>query len=175
MYGMITTTRCYFHLILLHYLFKFQIHVTANNSSRANDFSADVYSFALLMWELITRETPFEPLGQIEAAASSAIEHNRPPFPPGISLALKAVIERCWVDRPDDRMTVPSIIEWLENATNHLAKESIVWLDHPYGHPVYKTQKGVHASAKETRKKTTLLRNALFGKKKRNDTFDRMG
>jgi hypothetical protein len=138
-------------------------------------YSADIYSYALLVWELITRETPFEPLGQLEAAGSVAIEGNRPPFPSGMPLVLKAVIERCWLDCPEDRMTLPNIIEWLENAENNLTQESITWLDTSHGHPVYKTRSGImRMSQKEPKKKISLLRSALFGRKKRNDTFDRL-
>lgn len=138
-------------------------------------YPADVYSFALLIWQLITREVPFEPLGQIEAAAASAIERKRPPFPSGIPLIVKTLIERCWMDRPEDRMTVPDVIEWLESTSNQLSKVLITWLDQPHGHPVYKTSSGVLSSLKESKKKTSLLKNGLFGKKKRNDTFDRLG
>lgn len=137
-------------------------------------YPADVYSFALLVWQLITREVPFEPLGQIEAAACSAIERQRPPFPTGLPITMKALIERCWVDCPEDRMTVPAIIEWIESAQNQLSKDSIAWLDHPHGHQVYKTRSGVLASLKESKKKSSFLKTTLFGKKKRNDTFDRL-
>ena len=139
-------------------------------------YPADIYSYALLVWELITREVPFEPLGQIEAAGSVAMEGNRPPFPPDIPITLKAIIERCWVDCPEDRMTLPAVIEWMENVQNHLTNESLKWLDSAHGHPVYKSRPGIKPSPqREHKKKISLLRSALFGRKKRNDTYDRLG
>ena len=120
-------------------------------------------------------QSPFQPHGQIEAAGLVAIQGQRPPFPSGIPITLKAVIERCWIDSPQNRMSLPSVIEWLEHMHDHLSKESIMWLDKPRGHPVYNTKSGLKALPKEHKKKISVLKNTLFGKKKRNDTFDRHG
>ena len=136
-------------------------------------YSADIYSYAVLFWEMITRQVPFEPLGQIEAAGSVAIEGNRPPFPSDTPITLKTVIESCWIDHSEERMSVTAIFEWLENVHNHLDLEAITWLDKPQGHPVYKTRTGIMPLQKG-KKKTSLLKTSLFGRKKRNDTFDRL-
>lgn len=73
-------------------------------------------------------------------------------------------------------MPLPSVIEWLEHIQDHLSKESVIWLNKPCGHPVYNITKGVlRTSPKEHKKKISALKNTLFGKNKRNDTFDRHG
>ncbi|KAL7538067.1 hypothetical protein ACHAXR_010157 [Thalassiosira sp. AJA248-18] len=100
------------------------------------NYAADVYSFGLLMWEIITREKPFEPKSQIEAAGSVALEGKRPPFPNDTPLAVRTLIEKCWVEKPNERMEVKHIIECLEELGSDIAAES--WLAAPTGHPVYK-------------------------------------
>jgi len=103
----------------------------------AYNFAADIYSFALLMWEMITREQPFEPQSQIEAAGSVALEGKRPPFPNGIPLKVKTLIENCWAKNPDERLGIDSLIKRLGELDNDSTAQS--WLAAPLGHSVYKT------------------------------------
>jgi hypothetical protein len=113
-------------------------------------------------------------LGQVEAAGVVAIEDKRPPFPSGIPGHLQLLIQSCWTRSPKDRMSVASIIEWFEQASDHLTEEAKTWLDAPHGHPVYETKLGGPVPQRENKKKLSLLKSSLFGKKKRNDTFDRL-
>lgn len=100
------------------------------------DYAADVYSLGLLMWETITREKPFEPKSQIEAAASVASDGERPPFPDGTPLGVRFLIEKCWAGDPAKRMDMKKIIESLDGLSKNTYAES--WLAAPKGHPVYK-------------------------------------
>ena len=99
------------------------------------DYAADVYSLGLLMWETITREKPFEPKSQIEAAASVA-SGERPPSPDDIPLGVRFLIEKCWAGDPDERLKMDAIIESLDGLSKNKYAES--WLAAPRGHPVYK-------------------------------------
>merc|ERR1712183_948798 len=99
------------------------------------NYAADVYSFGLLMWEIITREKPFEPKSQIEAAGSVAIEGSRPPFPGDIPLTVKVLIEKCWAEKPAERMEVELIIKCLDELKGNMA--AVSWLAASAGHPVY--------------------------------------
>jgi len=100
-------------------------------------YPADIYSLAVLMWEIITREAPFKNMGQIEAAGSVAIEGNRPPFPKGIPSYVKSMIEKCWSEKPEERMSTEEVIKTLEELDNNLTEESKSWLNFSFGHPVY--------------------------------------
>mmetsp|Transcript_26595 Transcript_26595/g.50428 ORF Transcript_26595/g.50428 Transcript_26595/m.50428 type:complete len:284 (+) Transcript_26595:934-1785(+) len=102
------------------------------------NYAADVYSFGLLMWEIITHEKPFEPKSQIEAAGSVALEGKRPPFPNDIPHNVKSLIEMCWADVPTERMEVEHIIKCLDDLSNDTVVAS--WLAAPTGHPVYKQE-----------------------------------
>jgi|Transcript_1769 hypothetical protein len=112
---------------------------------------ADVYSFALLVWQLLTREDPFSHLSQIEAAGLVALQHARPPFPKDIPTALVDLISTCWSENPSDRWPFDKIVtrltqletELVSNKSNVAESSSTFsskqWLEHPFGHPVYRS------------------------------------
>mmetsp|Transcript_7123 Transcript_7123/g.16190 ORF Transcript_7123/g.16190 Transcript_7123/m.16190 type:complete len:711 (+) Transcript_7123:178-2310(+) len=138
------------------------------------NYAADVYSFGLLMWEIITREKPFEPKSQIEAAGAVAISHERPPFPEGIPLVVKGLIEKCWADKPGERMEVEHIVKCLDELGSNMAAES--WLAAPTGYPVYKQVVQDTPQQHDTptsnikvqqKKKTSMLRSTSFFRKKK--------
>lgn len=100
-------------------------------------FQADVYSFALVLWQLITHEEPFQGRSQVEAAGLVALEHARPPLPPGLPNEIKVLIEESWSDCPDDRPSFQDIITRLQNFSESLSAEQVTWLGHSSGHRVY--------------------------------------
>ena len=103
--------------------------------------TADVYSFGIIMWQLITREEPFANLGQIEAAAVVAMEFARPLFPADTPPPIKDLIERCWAEDPTSRPSVSEILLELNAMRFDLGEDSRKWLDAPLGHPVYKKKR----------------------------------
>lgn len=129
------------------------------------NYAADVYSFGLLMWEIITREKPFEPLSQIEAAGSVAIEGSRPPFPHGTPLTVKVLIEKCWSETPAERMKLELIIKCLDELKGNMVAES--WLAAPTGHPVYKPEVKEKPQQVMPKKKASALKSGLFRMKKK--------
>ena len=128
-------------------------------------YPADIYSLSVLMWEIITREAPFKHMGQIEAAGSVAIEGKRPPFPKGIPSCVKSMIEKCWSESPEERMSTEEVIKALEELENNLTEEPKSWLNAPNGHPVYDEHKenAHHSQAVEQKKKPKKLN--LFRRK----------
>jgi len=57
--------------------------------------NADVYSFGILLWQLITREVPFATMTPIQAAFSVA-EGLRPDIPDATPFRLREIIVSCW-------------------------------------------------------------------------------
>jgi serine/threonine protein kinase len=57
--------------------------------------NADVYSFGLCLWQLITREVPFATMTPIQAAYAVA-EGRRPPIPESTPRHLQDIIRACW-------------------------------------------------------------------------------
>lgn len=57
--------------------------------------NADVYSFGICLWQLITREAPFATMTPIQAAYAVA-EGRRPAIPPSTPKRLQEIITSCW-------------------------------------------------------------------------------
>jgi serine/threonine protein kinase len=103
----------------------------------AYSFMADVYSYALVVWQLVTHEIPFKPFTQIEAAGKVAVDCARPPFSHRTPELIIALIETCWKECPDERLSFPQISIELKEIHKVLTEHEKVWLSVPNGHPVY--------------------------------------
>ena len=100
-------------------------------------FSADVFSYALVAWQLLTREEPFAGLSQIEAAGKVALELARPPLPPGTPGPVSRLIRVCWSESPADRIPFERISQDLQGYSRDLTSGERTWMDDERGHPVY--------------------------------------
>lgn len=107
--------------------------------------TADVYSFAILMWQLITRERPYANKSAFDAAAGVSQESARPPFPNGTPTAFAQLIEKCWDDDPQARPQFDAIVTRLIELVSTLTEPEKQFLEAPMGHAVYNKP---HAPAK---------------------------
>ncbi|KAJ4750168.1 Protein kinase superfamily protein [Rhynchospora pubera] len=74
----------------------------------------DVYSFGLLLWEMVSGRMPFEDMTPIQAAFAVVDKNLRPAVPTDCPVALRALIEQCWALRPDKRPEFWQIVKILE-------------------------------------------------------------
>jgi serine/threonine protein kinase len=79
---------------------------------------ADVYAFALLLWELTHQRRAFEGMTGVEACLSAS-RGDRPTIAlPPIYVAL---ISECWAQRPEDRPSMSTVLERLETCMQALS------------------------------------------------------
>jgi len=74
---------------------------------------ADIYGFALVLYELITLEAAYSDVDRFDICTYVATEKKRPTIPKDCNVALAALTTRCWNDRPGDRPSLASILDTL--------------------------------------------------------------
>ncbi|KAI4872317.1 hypothetical protein NFI96_027744 [Prochilodus magdalenae] len=75
---------------------------------------ADMFSYALCLWELLTGEVPFAHLKPAAAAADMAYHHIRPPIGYSIPKPLSALLMRGWNASPEERPEFSEVVAKLE-------------------------------------------------------------
>lgn len=76
----------------------------------------DVYSFGIVLWELITGLLPFPNMTAVQAAFAVVNKGVRPIIPNDCLPTLSEIMTRCWDGNPDVRPPFTEVVRMLENA-----------------------------------------------------------
>lgn len=82
--------------------------------SEINVRAADMWSFAILLWELVTRQVPFAEYSPMEVGMKIALEALRVSVPPGSSQHMSRLIKICMNEEPGKRPSFDQIVPILE-------------------------------------------------------------
>ncbi|KAL7098555.1 hypothetical protein ACP275_09G024400 [Erythranthe tilingii] len=83
----------------------------------------DVYSFGLVLWELLTALIPFDDMTPEQAAFAVCQKNARPPLPSSCPTAFRNLINRCWSSNPDKRPQFDEIVGILERYSESLERD----------------------------------------------------
>lgn len=89
---------------------------------RSYNHKVDVYSFGIVLWELITGNLPFQNMTAVQAAFAVVNKGVRPAIPPGCSPSLSQIMSRCWDANPDERPSFSQVVKLLEEAQETILK-----------------------------------------------------
>ncbi|XP_066265922.1 probable serine/threonine-protein kinase DDB_G0278509 [Branchiostoma lanceolatum] len=86
--------------------------------SRLPDASFDVYSFGILIWEIMTRKQPFANVTHAEYIEMAVKMGQRPdlrevPTQPSDVTAMSKLMQDCWAERPHHRPSFKECSDWL--------------------------------------------------------------
>lgn len=110
--------------------------------SQDYDSRADVYSFGVLLYELVTYIEPFQPHNStgIQIATSVANHAFRPKIPDGTHAGMIAIIEMCWQQDADSRPPFAQVLESLERMIPDVVKEEEAKVAAQKDHPTLQTR-----------------------------------
>uniref|UniRef100_A0A0D9W9B0 non-specific serine/threonine protein kinase n=1 Tax=Leersia perrieri TaxID=77586 RepID=A0A0D9W9B0_9ORYZ len=74
----------------------------------------DVYSFGVILWELLTMQQPWSGLSPAQVVGAVAFQNRRLPIPQDTVPELAALVESCWDDDPRQRPSFSSIVDTLK-------------------------------------------------------------
>ena len=72
-----------------------------------------MYSYGIVLWEIITAQDPYSGMGSMEVAYAAAERGLRPTIPSVCPEGYAELMERCWSDEPSDRPDFTEVLEIL--------------------------------------------------------------
>ncbi|CAN5951241.1 unnamed protein product [Sphagnum jensenii] len=103
----------------------------------AHPFKADVYSFALLCYEILTGKVPFEGEKMADLYKLITHEHARPKLPKICPRRLASLIRRCWEHDPLSRPYFPEICKELRYIKSLLLTGTLIAFSPSYSAQFY--------------------------------------
>jgi serine/threonine protein kinase len=70
----------------------------------------DVYSYGIMLWQIITRETPFKKFSRSKIMEKVVLKGERPYLPPQWPPKLIQLLSHCWDDNPLNRPSFETVI-----------------------------------------------------------------
>jgi serine/threonine protein kinase len=75
--------------------------------------TVDVYSFAMILYNLIQGHPPWPVLNGVKACSLAAIDGERPAIPRDVDNDLATLMRQCWHDKPSNRLSFEQILDAL--------------------------------------------------------------
>ncbi|CAN0252092.1 unnamed protein product, partial [Pylaiella littoralis] len=77
------------------------------------NYKSDIYSFGVVVWEVITTELPWENKPRTRDIMWAVLRGDRPEFPAHAHAGSVDMARRCWADDKTKRPTFPSLMQEL--------------------------------------------------------------
>ncbi|XP_019713188.1 mitogen-activated protein kinase kinase kinase 20 [Hippocampus comes] len=80
--------------------------------------TCDTFSYAVVLWEMLTREVPFKGLEGLQVAWLVVEKEERLTIPSGCPASFAKLMRDCWMTDPKERPTFKQILSTLETMAN---------------------------------------------------------
>ncbi|XP_066548392.1 mitogen-activated protein kinase kinase kinase 7 isoform X4 [Amia ocellicauda] len=134
-----------------------QTHMTNNKGSAAwmapevfegNNYSekCDVFSWGIILWEVITRRKPFDEIGGPAFRIMWAVHNGtRPPLIKNLPKPIESLMTRCWSKDPSQRPSMEEIVKIMTHLMRYFPGS-----DEPLQYPCQYSDEGQSNSATST-------------------------
>ncbi|KAG5276559.1 hypothetical protein AALO_G00107060 [Alosa alosa] len=134
-----------------------QTHMTNNKGSAAwmapevfegNNYSekCDVFSWGIILWEVITRRKPFDEIGGPAFRIMWAVHNGtRPPLIKNLPKPIESLMTRCWSKDPSQRPSMEEIVKIMVHLMKYFPRA-----DEPLQYPYQYSDEGQSNSATST-------------------------
>ncbi|XP_051127168.1 uncharacterized protein LOC127248715 [Andrographis paniculata] len=86
-----------------------------------SDEKADIYSFGVILWELVTHKIPWDNLNSMQVIGAVGFMNQRLEIPDGVDPQWVSIIECCWHSEPQCRPSFQEIVEKLKDMQRQCA------------------------------------------------------
>ncbi|CAN0276359.1 unnamed protein product [Ectocarpus sp. 8 AP-2014] len=81
--------------------------------SKETSKASDVYSFGMVAWEVLTRQTPWADQARPrDIYLRVVMREERPVIPVDAPVDIAEMVRSCWAQEPEDRPTFPVLCNW---------------------------------------------------------------
>lgn len=87
--------------------------------------SADVYSFSMLLWEIVTLEKPMANYTYAQLKTKIFIDGGRPPLKNVFNKKMRDLISMGWSQRPKERPSMDAMFEEVRNEYLRITKGNV--------------------------------------------------
>eukprot|EP01094_Clydonella_sp_ATCC50884_P022511 TRINITY_DN5199_c0_g1_i1.p1 TRINITY_DN5199_c0_g1~~TRINITY_DN5199_c0_g1_i1.p1 ORF type:complete len:889 (-),score=160.18 TRINITY_DN5199_c0_g1_i1:230-2896(-) len=91
--------------------------------SDSYSFAADIYSFGMIVWEIVNMKEPFSNLNPTDIVPE-VLSGERPSISPGCQPRLRELIEACWHQEPSKRPAIDQVLQMIASISADVGEGS---------------------------------------------------
>ena len=87
-----------------------------------HDYSEDIYSFGIVLWEIFSGKTPFQGLMARDVCNAVCFDGLRPDEPLDCPIVLWKVMQSCWHHNPENRPSIDNLLKILNQPIENIMR-----------------------------------------------------